>query len=140
MNNPLDIFEIDIPREMRSYLRQNGYHFGKRACEEAVRKLKKHNPATGKMEAIEPYTKDMVDELLTKHSITLEHNKGYDYVYAANYCKARFYKSSITDEKGIAQYVKDIIDDPAIPGGNEFRKWCSDCDAKGEPIEWGDIL
>ncbi|MCM1219083.1 MAG: hypothetical protein NC548_31765, partial [Lachnospiraceae bacterium] len=75
----------------RWYLRQNGYHFGKKACTEAVRKLKKHNPATGKMETIEPYTKDQVDELLTKYNIRLEHNKGYDYVYAANYGKARFY-------------------------------------------------
>lgn len=137
---PLDAFEIEIPREMRSYLRQNGYHFGKKACTEAVRKLKKHNPATGKLEAIEPYTKDQVDELLTKHNIKLEHNRGYDYVYAANYGKARFLKSSLADEKSLAQYIKDVIDDPSLPGGNEFRKWCSECDAKGIPIEWEDIL
>lgn len=140
MATPLDIFEIDIPREMRSYLRQNGYHFGKKACEFAVKKLRKHNPATGKIEPIEPYTKDQVDELLTRYNVKLEHNKGYDYVYAANYGKARFFKSSIADEKGLAQYIKDVIDDATLPGGNEFRKWCSECDAKGEPIEWEDIL
>lgn len=125
---------------MRSYLRQNGYHFGKKACADAIKRLKKHNPATGKMESIEPYTKEQVDELLIKHSIKLEYNRGYDYVYAANYGKARFLKSSIADEKSLAQYVKDVIDDPTLPGGNEFRKWCSDCDANGEPIEWEDIL
>lgn len=31
-------------------------------------------------------------------------------------------------------------DDPTLPGGNEFRKWLAECDAKGEPVEWDDIL
>lgn len=137
---PLDIFEIDIPREMRSYLRQNGFHFSKKACAEALKKLRKYNSATGKLEAIETLNKDQIDEMLVKYGIKLEHNKGYDYVYTANYGKAKFLKSSILDEKSLAQYVKDIIDDASLPGGNEFRKWCSECDAKGEPIEWDDIL
>lgn len=142
MNNsiPLDAFEIDIPREMRSYLRQYGYCFGKKACEEAVKKLKRLNPATGKLEPVDAMSKEQVEEMLTKYSIKLEHNHGYDFVYAANYGKARFFKSCVTDEKGLAQYVKDVIDNPMIPGGNVFRKWCSDCDANGEPVEWDDIL
>lgn len=140
MNESLDIFEIDIPRELRSYLRQNGWHFGKKACSEAVKNLKRMNTATGKFEPIEPYSKEQVEELLTKNNVKLEHNKGYDFVYAANYAKARFHKSCITDDVHIALYVKDVIDNPALPGGNEFRRWCSDCDAKGIAIEWGDIL
>lgn len=140
MNEALDMFEIDIPREMRSYLRQNGWHFGKKACAEAVKKLKRMNTATGKLEPIDAINKEQTEELLTKNNIKLEHNHGYDFVYAANYAKARFLKSSIADEKGIAQYVKDVIDDPSLPGGNEFRKWCSECDAKGIAIEWDDIL
>ena len=115
---PLDAFEIDIPRKMRSYFRQNGYHFSKKACIDAVNKLKRLNPATGK----------------------LEHNKGYDFVYVYNYGKATFFKSSVPDEKTLALYVKDVIDNPLMPGGNEFRRYCVDCDAKGEPVEWDDIL
>lgn len=137
---PLDIFEIDIPKEMRSYLRQNGYHFNKKACLEAVKKLKRINTATEKLEPVEPLDKAQVEELLTKHGIKLEYNKGYDFVYAANYAKAKLLKSSIADEKAIAKYVQDVIDDPDLPGGNEFRKWCVECDAKGIPIEWEDIL
>lgn len=136
----LDAFEIEMPKAMRSYLRQNGYCFGKKACAEALKKLKRLNPATGKLEPVDALNKDQVEELLTKHNIKLEHNHGYDFVYAANYGKAKFFKSSIADEKSLAQYVKDVIDDPTMPGGNEFRKWCSECDAKGEPIEWEDIL
>ena len=32
---PLDIYD-DMPSEMRSYLRHNGWHFNKKACEYAV--------------------------------------------------------------------------------------------------------
>lgn len=137
---PLDIFEIDMPREMRSYLRQNGYHFGKKACTEAVKKLKRLNPATGKLEPLEMVGKEAVEEALTKYGVKLEHNTGYDFVYAYNYGKATFYKSSVPDEKTLALYVKDVIDNPLIPGGNEFRKWMSECDLKGEPIDWDEIL
>lgn len=140
MSEALDIFEIDLPSGMRSYLRNYGYHFSKRANEEACRRLKKHNPATGKMESIEPYSKEQVDELLTKHNIKLEHNEGYDYVYVANLAKATLYKSSIPDEKTLAQYIKDIVDNPLLTCGNVFRRWCVDCDLRGIPIEWDDIL
>lgn len=140
MNEALDIFEIDIPRGMRSYLRQNGWHFGKKACMEAVGKLRKYNTATGKLEPLEPYSKEQTEDLLTRNGVRLIHNKGYDFVYAANYAKAVFLKSSIADEKGVAMYVRDVIDNPTMPGGNLFREWCCRCDAQGEPIEWDDIL
>lgn len=140
MSETLDIFEITLPSGMRSYLRNYGYHFSKKANEEACRKLRKHNPATGQMEAIEPYTKDQVDELLTKHGMKLERNKGYDYVYVANLAKVTFCKSSIPDEKTLAQHIKDVVDNPLLPCGNVFRRWCVDCDFRGIPIEWDDIL
>lgn len=140
MATALDIFEIELPSGMRSYLRAYGYHFSKKANEEACRNLRKLNPATGKMEAIEAYTKDQVDELLTKNNIKLERNKGYDYVYIANLAKATLYKSSIPDEKSLAQHIKDVVDNPLLPCGNIFRRWCADCDFRGIPIEWDDIL
>lgn len=137
---PLDAFEIEMPREMRSYLRQNGFCFSKKACMEAVKKLKRLNPATGKLEPLEPMSKEQVEEALAKHGIKLEHNRGYDFVYAYHYGKAVFFKSSIVDEKGLAQYVKDKIDNPMLPGGNEFREYLVRCDALGIPVEWDDML
>ncbi|MEZ3533149.1 MAG: hypothetical protein K1V90_08765 [Muribaculaceae bacterium] len=137
---PLDMFEINLPDGMRSYLRNYGYSFGKKACMEAVKKLKRLNPATGKMETLEALNKEQVEEMLTKHGIKLEHNVGYDFVYAANYGKAVHYKSSITDEKQLALYVKDRIDNPLMPGGNEFREWLVRCDALGIPVDWDEIL
>lgn len=140
MTTALDIFEIEIPREMRSYLRNNGYNFNRKACEFAVGKLKRINPTTGKKESIEPMNKDEVEELLKKNGIKLEHNEGYNHIYAANAAKADYWKSSIEDEKHLAQFVKDTIDDADNPGGNVFRKWLADCDAKGCVIDWEDML
>lgn len=130
----------DIPREMRSYLRNYGYSFSKKAFLLAVNKMKRRNPATDKLEPIEPYTKEQVEEMLAKNGIKLENNKGYDFVYAANKCKADYMKSSVPDEQHVALYVKNVIDDPDMPGGNEFRHWLVDCDKKGVPIDWEDIL
>lgn len=139
---PLDMYD-DMPREMRSYLSHFGWHFNKKACEMAVKAMRKKPSgivSNAKPEPIEPWSKEQVEELLAKHNIKLEHNTGYDFVYVANMGKADYLKSSIPDEQHIALYVKDVIDDPDNEGGNVFRKYYVDCIAKGEPLEWEDIL
>lgn len=139
METPLDMYD-EIPRSMKAYLRNYGYSFSKKACELAVKNMKRKNSATDKLEVIEPYTKEQVEEMLTKYGIKLEHNKGYDFVYIANMCKSDFFKSSISDEQHIALYIKNVIDDPDMLGGNAFRHWLVDCDKKGIPIDWEEIL
>ncbi len=136
---PLDAYDMKTP-EMRAYLRNHGYHFGRKACEEAVRQMKWLNPTTGEKERIEPLTKERVEELLAKYGIELEHNTEYDFVYVANMGRADYFKSSIPDEQHLARYIKDVIDDPDNKGGNVFRHWLTDMDKKGEPILWEDIL
>lgn len=129
-----------MPPEQRSYLANYGWSFNKKACECAVKAMKRKNPATDKEEPVEMKKKEEVEEFLTKHNIKLEHNKGYDFVYAYHMGYADYFKKSIPDEAHLAQYVKDVIDDTDNPGGNVFRKWYVDCVAKGEPVEWSDIL
>lgn len=136
----LDSFEIIMPKEMRSYLRAYGYSFNKKANDFAVSLMKKKNPATGKVEKIEPMTKEQVEELLAKYNITLEHNNGHDFVYVANMIRADYWKSSIKDEQSMAQMIKDIIDDEDNPSGNVFRKFLADADAKGIVVDWEEIL
>ena len=80
---PLDLYD-DRPMEMRSYLKHNEWNFNKKACELAVRGMKKINPATGKMERIEPWNKEEVEEFLSKHGVKLENNVGYNFVYVCN--------------------------------------------------------
>ena len=129
----LDLYD-DMPREMKAYLRNNGWHFNKKAVEYAASKMKKKNPATGKMEKIDPYTKEQVDDLLSRNAT------GLDYLYAANMAKADFLGSSIKDEQHLALYVKDVIDDPDAADGTTMRRWYATMVAAGEPVEWDEIL
>ena len=90
--------------------------------------------AIGKKEYIAPYTKDQVDELLTKNAIKLENIDGYDYVYVANMAKADFLGSSVIDEIRLAKFVKDYIDDKDGYEGLPFTRFYADCIGKGEII------
>ena len=138
MATPLHIY--DIPKDMRSYLRNYGHHFSRRACEFAASKMKRLNPATGKKEVVEYQSKEAIEEIFSKYGIKLEHNEGYDFVYLWHMAKADFYKSSLPDEKALAMYVRDTIEDPDMLGSNAFRRWLADADATGLVIEWHDLL
>lgn len=136
---PLDMYD-DIPSEMRKYLRFHGWHFNKKACDFAVSLMRKKNATTGKMEKIEPFTKDQVDAMLAKYNIALENNEDYDYIYIANMAKSDLFKSSIPDEQHIAMYIKDIIDDADAGDGEVMRGWDSKMTSRGISIDWDEIL
>ena len=57
------------PSGMEEYLSHNGWHFNKKMCEWAVSKMYRTS-ALGKREYITPLSKENVDGLLTKFSIT----------------------------------------------------------------------
>lgn len=136
---PLDIYD-DMPKDMKRYISAFGWNFNKKAYEFAAKSMKKRNPATGKNEQVEPYTKEQVDELLVKHGIQLENNVLYNYVYVATMGKADFLKSSIPDEQHLALYIKDVIDDIDASPETTFRRWTATMVGNGEPIEWSDFM
>lgn len=137
---PLDMYDENIPEEMKKYLAHNGWHFNKKACDFAVGIMKKKNAATGKMEKLEPLTKEQVDAMLARFGINLENNVGYDYIYVANKGKHVLLKSSVADEQHLALYVKDVIDDSQIGDGEIMRKWDAEMTSRGIPVQWDDIL
>ncbi len=126
----LDTYD-DRPSSMKRYLRYYGEHFNKKLCEFAVSKMK-HGKS--------PILKEKVDEILNKYSIKLENNELYDYVYVYNMGNNDFLGSSITDEKHLAMYVKDVIDDKDGYDGIIFNRWYADTVFQGIPIEWEDML
>lgn len=136
---PLDTYD-EIPRDMRTYLQHHGWHFGKRACEYAVGMMKKKNPASNKIEKIEPYTKEQVEDMLTKYGVTIEDTSNYDYVFIANMGKADYLKSSIPDEQHLALYVKDVLEDPDAGDGVTMRRWFATMTANGVGVDWSEIL
>ena len=73
----------EIPEGMKVYLNNYGCHFNKKLCEEAVSRMRTKN-SLGKEVKLSPYSKDMVDNLLTTHGIKLKRNKLYDAVYVAS--------------------------------------------------------
>ena len=126
----LDFYD-DRPTSMKQYLKYYGEHFNKKLCEFAVNKMNH-----GKM----PVGKEKIDEILTKYSIKLEHNELQDYVYVYNMGYNDYMGSSITDEKHLAMYVKDVIDDKDGYNGIVFNRWYADMVFQGIPIEWEDML
>nr|DAY88051.1 MAG TPA: hypothetical protein [Caudoviricetes sp.] len=129
-----------IPREMQAYLRNYGYSFSKRACEYAVKQMMRKNTATGKLESIEPYSKEKAEELLSKHGIKLERNIGYNFVYVINMIYSDRWKSSIEDELHLCKAVKDEIDDEDAVPESIFRCWMTKQEDKGIPIPWEDMI
>jgi hypothetical protein len=51
-------------------------------------------------------------------------------------CKADYLGSSIIDEKHMALYIKDVIDDVDAPDGTVMRQWYAKMVADGQPVPW----
>lgn len=140
MNNlPLDIYD-DMPTGMKRYISNYGWHFNKKAYDYATRLMKKLNPKTNREEYICPYSKEEVDNILENNNIKLSNKTMYDYVFVAAMGFADYYGSSIEDEKHLALYIKDTIED--IDGSKDlpFRRWIATMIGTGQPIDWDEIL
>ena len=136
---PRDRF-VRRPEEMENYLQHYDYNFSKRACEYAVKMMYRKNEKTQQIEKIKPWSKEQVEELLQKYGVKLERNVLYNHIYVANMALADFYKSSLPDEKQLAMYVKDVIDDVDDAPGNIFRRWLVSMEGNGLPVDWDEML
>ena len=133
MKYALDLYD-ELPKSMRKYLMHNGWHFNKHLCEYAVSLMKKQG------KRLDPISKENVDKLLEQYKIQLDNNVGYDYVFVANMCKADYYGSSIMDDKHVALYIKDTIDDEDAADGTTMRRWYATMVGNGIMIDWDDSL
>jgi len=124
-----------LPSGMEEYLSTYGWHFSKKMCDWATSGMYKDDKSE-----IKTLSKDFVDELLKRHNIKLENKFGYDYVFAANMCIADYMGSSIEDEKHLALFVKDYVDDPDGYPELPFTRFYADCIGSGHPINWEDVI
>lgn len=129
---------MQTPDKM-AYLAENGWHFNRKACEAAVRMMRKKG-ASGKPEPLDPWSKEQVDELLAKYGVKLDNKIGYDYVYAANTVKSDSYKGSVPDDAHAALAVKEIVDDVDAGEGEVFACWYAKMIRRHMPVDWGDYL
>lgn len=128
--NSLNIYD-DRPSSMKRYLKYYGQHFNKKLCQFAVSKMN-HGKTL--------IPKEKVDEKLKAYNIELDNNELYDYVYVYNMGNNDFLGSSIIDEKHLALYVKDVIDDEDGYDGIVFNRWYADTVIQGIPIEWDEMI
>lgn len=118
-----DFTQYDIkPEGFLNYLRYYGPHFNRKLCEFACKG---------------DYTKEKVDSLLQQNNIEIKNAKLYDCVYVANWCKSVFYNSSITNEKQLALFIKDLFEKE---GDLIFNRWYADTAKLGIPIEWDEMV
>lgn len=138
----LDMFDLsEYPRDMKVYLKNNGFHFNKKAAKEAIKGLKRKNPTTGKDEPITDIKdKEEIEAMLAKHNVKLENDCLYDVVWAYHMIVSDFWKEAIVDEALLAKAVKCVIDDPDQPDGYLMNRWIGDRLFAGHPIEWSDLL
>ena len=126
------------PEAMLIYMRNYGPHFNKKLCDFAVSKMKRN--INGKMQRIQPISREELKNLMSMNGFVLENDQLYDSVYVANMCKADFLNSSIIDEIHMLKYVKDVIDDPDAADGLVFNRWYADMCYMGIAIDWEEML
>lgn len=122
------------PSAMINYLRYNGPHFSERLCDFAVSQMMRDG------KPIKPFTREEVENMLKTNGIALKNNALYDHVFVANMGKADYLGKSIANEKNLAMYVKDVIDDEDGYDGVPFNRWYADMSRKGKPIDWNEFL
>lgn len=133
MRPSLDINDC-IPKYMKKYLANYGWHFNKSLCTYAVSLMKKDS------KPLEPLSKEYVDKTLEQYNIHLRNNIGYDYIFVANMCKADYYGSSIIDEKHFALYIQDTIDDEDAADGTTLRRWYATMVSNGIMVDWEEFI
>lgn len=130
----------EYPEVMLVYMRNYGPHFNRKLFEFAVSKMKIYDESRDEEKKLSPISKQDVDNILRNYSIKLKNNQLYDAAYVANMCKADFFGSSITDEKHMALYIKDVIDDVDAIDGIVFNRWYADICYSGIAIDWEEML
>lgn len=129
-----DAFYDEKPEAMINYLRYNGPHFSEKLATYAISLMRRDE------KPIKPYSKEEVDTILKANNVKLENNELYDHVFVANMAKADYLGKSIANEKYLAMYIKDVIDDEDGYDGLPFSRWYADMCKKGKPIDWNSYL
>ena len=131
---------IELPMDMKRYLRHFGMHFNKHLYEFAVQHMERKIKGSDKTEKMKPVDKDKFDEIMKKYNIKLEYDKLYDGVFVWSMAMSDFFESSLPTEKEVALYVKDYIDDIDKEDGFVFNRWVADMYFAGVPIPWDEFI
>lgn len=132
--NRLDYYEI-LPAGLEAYLSNYGWHFSKRLCEWAIKNMRDKND-----KKITPMKKEEVESILKANGIEIENDYGYDKVFVFHMGLSDYYNGSIPDDPHLARYVKEVLDDKDGYEGIALTRFLADCNGKGIPIIWEDMI
>lgn len=124
-----------FPSGMAEYISTYGWHFSKRMCEFAVRKMRGRNGTK-----VTWMKKEELDTLMQRYGVDPTEYIGYDAVYVYHMAKADFFGSSITDEQHLILYIKDYLADPDGYDEKAFTRYYADCIGLGEMPDWEECL
>lgn len=131
----MDYYDI-LPFGMSAYLSSHGHHFSKPMLEWAVSMMESESGAE-----IKPLEKKDFDQKMQAYGLSLNRKEGfYDGPYVWAMATSDYYGRSIQDERHLAMFVKDYIDDI---DGNEtraFDEFYVNCISKGVDIPWEDMI
>lgn len=120
---------------MEEYLEEYGYHFNKRLYEFAAGMMEDRE---GKR--LQLWDKDKAEAFLNANGVKLERGLGYDAAYVLAMARADYYGSSIIDERHLALYVKDYLDDRDGSESRAFDEFYIKTVALGIPVFWDDMI
>ena len=120
---------------MEEYLEDYGFNFNRKLFEFAVGMMEDRNG-----QKISPWDKKRTEEVLKTYGIELKNNKGHNAAYVMNMAIADYYGSSITDERHLALFVMDYLDDEDGSPTRAFDEFYINCVAKGIPIFWDEMM
>ena len=131
----LDYYDI-LPKGMEAYLASHGRHFSKPMYEWACSMMKDRNGNPG--EVVE---KRRFDSLMASYDQRLERKDGYyDGPYVWSMAKSDYLGRSIPDERCLAMFVVDYIDDVDGNPTRAFDEFYANCIAKGIDMPWEDLI
>lgn len=131
---------MELPSDMKRYIRHFGLHFNHKLYEFAISKMNRKIKGSDKTEKMKPIEKSKFDEAMKKYNLTLQYDELYDGVFVWSMALSDFFESSLPTEKEVAQYVKDYVDDVDQVDGFIFNRWVADMYLKGIGIDWDDFI
>lgn len=131
---------MELPSDMKRYLRHFGMHFNHKLYEFATSTMERKIKGSDRTEKMKPVEKSKFDEIMKKYNLTLQYDELYDGVFVWTMAMSDFFESSLATEKDVAQYVKDYVDDVDQLNGFIFNRWVADMYFKGRAVDWDDFI
>ena len=127
-----------ISKGEAQYMDANKGYFSKALAEWAISHMQKENEK-GELVDIKSVKLEKVNEILKAHNVEIPEESTYDAWYLYNMCLAD-YQKSLPDEKKIAEYIDETINDPDCEPTAVLACFRAKMDVLDIPIHWERFL